>query len=226
MSAYSFESLIEVVHPSWHQLLSEHRAFLSEIGNRLDDAIAQGANIAPPAALILRALEVPVDAVRVLVVGQDPYPIAGDAIGRAFAVSTTTQLIPQSLKNIFAELQADVHCVSPPSPDLGQWVEQGVLLLNRCLTIEIGSSASHKSWGWQRLTDAIVRTLAERQTPLVAILWGNQAQEMRALLEGVATVMSAHPSPLSAYRGFFGSRPFSKTNQFLMEQGAQPISWC
>ena len=140
----------------------------------------------------------PLDAVRVLIIGQDPYPIEGDAIGRAFAVATTTQLVPQSLKNIFSELQADVHCVTSPAPDLQRWVEQGVMLLNRCLTVEIGNSASHKSWGWQQLTDAIVEMLVQRQSPLVAILWGNQAQEVSPLLGNAPTVLSAHPSPLSA----------------------------
>ena len=226
MSAYSFENLASIVHPSWHQLLTTHRELITGIGRRLEQAEREGARIAPPAPLVLRSLEMPLDAVRVLIIGQDPYPIEGDAIGRAFAVATTTQLVPQSLKNIFSELQADVHCVTSPAPDLQRWVEQGVMLLNRCLTVEIGNSASHKSWGWQQLTDAIVEMLVQRQFPLVAILWGNQAQEVSPLLGNAPTVLSAHPSPLSAYRGFFGSRPFSKANQLLLAQGSSPISWC
>ena len=226
MSAYSFENLVEIVHPSWHQLIAAHSGLLTEIGRRLEQATSEGANIAPPAPLVLRALEMPLDSVRVLIIGQDPYPIEGDAIGRAFAVSVTTHVIPQSLKNIFSELQADVHCVSSPSPDLQQWVDQGVMLLNRCLTVEIGNSAGHKAWGWQLLTDAIVELLVQRQAPLVAILWGNQAQEVTGLLGSVPIVASAHPSPLSAHRGFFGSRPFSTANQLLLGQGSPPISWC
>jgi uracil-DNA glycosylase len=164
--------------------------------------------------------------VRVLVVGQDPYPTPGHAVGLAFSVGAGVRPVPRSLANIFTELHTDLGCPPPSNGDLTPWAEQGVLLLNRVLTVRAGAPASHRDLGWQAITARAVEALVQRGGPLVAVLWGNQAQEVRPNLRGVPIVASPHPSPLSATRGFFGSRPFSRVDALLAEQGAPPMRWC
>ena len=175
---------------------------------------------------MLRAFARPLAEVRVLVVGQDPYPTPGHAVGLAFSVGAEVRPLPRSLANIIPELRHDLGCPAPANGDLSPWAEQGVLLLNRVLTVGSGAPASHRDLGWQEVTSRAVEALAERGGPLVAVLWGNQAQELRGALRGVPVVASAHPSPLSAARGFFGSRPFSRGDSLLADQGAAPVRWC
>jgi uracil-DNA glycosylase len=165
------------------------------------------------------------DAVRVLIVGQDPYPGPGHAVGLAFSVSPKLQPLPRSLQNIFQELETDLGVPRPRNGDLTRWAERGVLLLNRTLTIGLGPGGSHRGKGWEAVTGQAITALAARGGPLVAILWGQQAQTLEPLLGGVPCIKSPHPSPLSARSGFFGSRPFSRANALLREQGAEPIDW-
>ena len=218
--------LLANVHESWLPILEPHSSLLAEIEKRVLDLEGSSHQIAPPTHLILRALEVPLDSVRVLVVGQDPYPTEDHAVGWSFSVAPTTVPIPKSLVNIFKELESDIGCPISHSGDLSGWVHQGVLLLNRSLTVEVGSSGSHRDWGWHTITNALVRGLAGRGLPLVSLLWGADAQSVRGMLGDLPTIESAHPSPLSAYRGFWGSRPFSRANELLQSQGAEPVNWC
>lgn len=218
--------MLSRVHASWEETLRPHLALLRGIEAQLTQAEGRGEVIAPAKERILRALEVPLDSVKVLIVGQDPYPTPGHAVGLAFSVAPTTQPLPKSLKNIFTELAADCCCAPPANGDLSRWADQGVLLLNRSLTVLEGSPGSHSGLGWRSITDSIVEAIAERDRPLVSILWGSHAQELLPLLNGTQTITSAHPSPLSAYRGFFGSRPFSRCNELLKTQSASPIEWC
>lgn len=171
------------------------------------------------------ALRMPFDDVRVLVVGQDPYPTPGHAIGLAFAVAPDVQPLPKSLVNIFTELTDDLGVPQPSTGDLTPWVDQGVLLLNRALTVRPHAPASHRDKGWERITEHVVDALVARDRPLVAVLWGRQAQSVQPRLAGTPAITSPHPSPLSAHRGFFGSRPFSQVNELLAEQSADPVDW-
>jgi uracil-DNA glycosylase len=165
------------------------------------------------------------DAVRVLIVGQDPYPSPGHAVGLAFSVPPKLNPVPRSLQNIFAELQSDLGVPPPKNGDLSRWTDRGVMLLNRVLTVTPGISGSHRGKGWESVTGQAISALAARGGPLVAILWGQDAQSTEPLLGGVPSIKSPHPSPLSAHKGFFGSRPFSAANNLLREQGADPINW-
>jgi uracil-DNA glycosylase len=174
----------------------------------------------------LRAFRQPLDQVKVLLVGQDPYPTPGHAVGLSFSVAPTVQPIPRSLTNIYRELCDDIDCPKPKNGDLTPWTERGVLLLNRVLTVQCGVSGSHRGKGWEIITAAAIRALGERTTaPLVAILWGRDAQTAQEFLPGIPVIASAHPSPMSADRGFFGSRPFSRANEYLMNSGADPVDW-
>lgn len=211
----------EQMHKSWQVALADQRPLLERIEVDLRPIFSQ---IAPTPELVCRAFEMPIDEVRVLLLGQDPYPTAGDAIGLAFAIAPGRAL-PRSLRNIMAELATDVP-VASHSGDLSRWTEQGVMLLNRHLTSGLGSAGSHIGLGWQEFTDAAVRTLAQHHgRDLVAVLWGNQARTAQPLLGAAQIVASAHPSPLSAHRGFFGSKPFSQVNQALEKVGREPIDW-
>jgi uracil-DNA glycosylase len=163
--------------------------------------------------------------VRVLLVGQDPYPTPGHPVGLSFAVERGVRPLPRSLQNILVELTADTGATPPQHGDLSRWTEQGVLLLNRVLTVGPGRPGSHRGRGWEQVTDAAVRGLAARERPLVALLWGRDAQAVQPLLGSVPAVTSVHPSPLSASRGFFGSRPFSRANEMLVAQGGEPVDW-
>jgi uracil-DNA glycosylase len=174
---------------------------------------------------VLRAFRAPLDDVRVLIVGQDPYPTPGHPIGLAFAVDRHVRPLPRSLANISRELVDDLGAAPLPHGDLSHWSSNGVMLLNRVLTVEPGATGSHRGKGWERVTDHAIRTLVARGTPLVAILWGRDAQRLAPLLDGVPVIESAHPSPLSASRGFFGSKPFSRANALLEAQGAAPVDW-
>jgi uracil-DNA glycosylase len=185
----------------------------------------EGRDHLPDRSPVLRAFSQPFDDVRVLVVGQDPYPTPGHAVGLAFSVAPDVRPFPRSLANIFRELTDDVGMPPPTTGDLTPWTRAGVLLLNRVLTVSPGLPGSHRGRGWETVTDHAVRALAERDRPLVAILWGREAQSLRAILEGVPVLQSVHPSPLSASRGFFGSRPFSRASELLLAQGGEPVDW-
>lgn len=187
---------------------------------------AQTSGFLPTREQVLAAFTRPFAQVRVLVVGQDPYPTSGQAVGLAFSVAPGLRPLPRSLQNIVRELADDL---GPDSQgvdgDLTPWCEQGVLLLNRVLTVAPGAAGSHRGKGWEQITDQAIRALVRRGDPLVAVLWGRDAQTLRPLLADVPLVQSAHPSPLSASRGFFGSRPFSRVNALLVAQGAEPVNW-
>jgi len=217
--------LAELVHPSWAQVLAPVEPTLTELGEFLRSEVAAGRGYLPGGAQVLRAFEQPLDGVRVLVVGQDPYPTPGHPIGLSFAVAPDVRPVPRSLVNIYTELQSDLGVPTPTSGDLTPWAERGVLLLNRVLTVRPGASASHRGKGWEQVTDCAIDALVARGGPLVAILWGRDARSLRSRLDGIPCVESPHPSPLSAHSGFFGSRPFSTTNTLLEQQGATPIDW-
>jgi uracil-DNA glycosylase len=218
-------SLIEIVEAGWAEALAPVAGDIAAMGDFLRAEIAAGRTYLPAGDNVLRAFGQPFDAVRVLVVGQDPYPTPGHPIGLSFAVAADVRPLPRSLVNIFKELQDDLGVPAPVSGDLTPWAEQGVLLLNRVLTVRPGKPGSHQGKGWEKVTEQAVRSLAARPQPLVAILWGRQAQSLRPLLDGVARIESVHPSPLSASGGFFGSKPFSRANSYLESAGATGVDW-
>ena len=211
------------MHPSWQQALPEAKSILAAIEQKL--AVHSG-EFVPPLPLVMRAFEKPLDEIRVLIVGQDPYPNAGHAIGLSFAVDTSVKPLPRSLKNILIELKDDLGKSVSAQGDLSRWSEQGVLLLNRHLTTDLAEAGAHTDIGWAAFTDKVITVLNRRLgRKLVAILWGAQAQQLSGALCDCTVLVSAHPSPLSARRGFFGSKPFSKTNEALIQVGEQPIDW-
>ncbi|WP_336922599.1 uracil-DNA glycosylase [Aquipuribacter sp. SD81] len=217
--------LRDLVHPSWLDALVPHEETLDRLGRFLDAEEAAGRGYLPAAPRVLRALEAPLDSVRVLVVGQDPYPTPGHAVGLSFSVAPDVRPVPRSLANVFRERHSDLGLPPPASGDLTPWAEQGVLLLNRVLTVSPGAPGSHRGRGWERVTEAAIRALAARGGPLVAVLWGSDARVLAPLLPGTPLVESAHPSPMSAARGFLGSRPFSRVDEALRAQGAEPVDW-
>lgn len=196
------------------------------MGEFLRAEIAAGRSYLPAGENVLRAFTQPLDDVRVLIVGQDPYPTPGHPMGLSFSVTPQVRPIPRSLQNIFRELNADLGCPRPATGDLSPWASRGVLMLNRVLTVAPGQPGSHRGKGWERVTDQAIRSLVGRGTPLVAILWGRDAQTLRPLLGDTPRIESAHPSPMSADRGFFGSRPFSRANEILTTAGCDPVDWC
>lgn len=218
-------SLADAVDPGWAGALAPVEDELAGLGAFLRAETAAGRGFLPAGRHILRAFQLPLADVRVLVVGQDPYPTPGHAIGLAFAVERHVRPLPRSLVNVYRERQDDLGIPPSAHGDLSAWADRGVLLLNRDLTVRAGEPASHRGRGWEGVTRRAVEALAARGGPLVAILWGRQAQALAPLLPGVPLVQSAHPSPLSARSGFFGSRPFSRANALLEEQGAAPIDW-
>jgi uracil-DNA glycosylase len=218
-------ALTEIVEAGWAGALASVAGDIAAMGDFLRAEIAAGRTYLPAGDNVLRAFGQPFDKVRVLVVGQDPYPTPGHPIGLSFAVAADVRPIPRSLVNIFKELQDDLGVPAPACGDLTPWAEQGVLLLNRVLTVQPGKPGSHQGKGWEKVTEQAVRSLAARQQPLVAILWGRQAQSLRPLLDGVARIESVHPSPLSASGGFFGSKPFSRANRYLESAGATAVDW-
>ena len=240
--------LAELVHASWLPALEPHAQRLAEIGDFLRAETAAGRRWLPAPANILRAFEQPLDDVRVLIVGQDPYPTPGHPIGLSFAVAADVRPLPRSLANIYTELVDDLGVPRPANGDLTPWTKQGVMLLNRVLTVQAGNSGSHRGKGWEQITASAIEALATRgrpakvgsagleaaahdvsaaraDAPLVAILWGRDAQGLVPMLGDVPVITSAHPSPMSADRGFFGSHPFSRANELLEDLGGTPIDW-
>ncbi len=211
--------------PGWAAALSPVEERIHSLGDFLRAEHSAGRQTLPAGPNILRAFRQPLADVRVLIVGQDPYPTPGHAIGLSFATSREVRPLPRSLANIYRELHDDLGVDPAAHGDLASWTDNGVLLLNRVLTVSAGVAGSHRGKGWEAVTDAAVRALVERGGPLVAILWGNDAQKLTPLLGGVPVIASVHPSPLSASRGFYGSRPFSRANALLEEQGAPPVDW-
>ncbi|MCW2902159.1 MAG: uracil-DNA glycosylase [Streptosporangiaceae bacterium] len=217
--------LNDIVEPGWAGALEPVAERIAAMGDFLRAEVAAGRRYLPAGAHVLRAFQRPFADVRVLIVGQDPYPTPGHAVGLSFSVAPDVRPLPGSLVNIFREYGEDLGYPQPGNGDLTPWTERGVLLLNRALTVAPRRPASHRGKGWEEITEQAIRALAARGTPLVAILWGRDARNLRPLLEGVPCIESAHPSPMSADRGFFGSRPFSTSGRLLEQQGAQPIDW-
>lgn len=211
--------------PDWAQELSPLEEKLRGLGRMLQREYDAGTGFLPRPTRVLRALEAPLSGVKVLIVGQDPYPTPGHSVGLSFSVDRGTAPLPRSLSNIYKELNADLGIAPASHGDLGAWSRQGVLLLNRVLTVAPGAAGSHRRRGWEEITEAVIRTLVAQKQPLVSVLWGKDAQALSPWLTGTAIIESAHPSPLSASRGFFGSKPFSRVNASLREQGAEPIDW-
>ena len=211
--------------PGWAAALAPVAGRISAMGDFLRAELAAGRRYLPAGDKVLRAFQQPLSDVRVLIVGQDPYPTPGNPVGLSFSVAPDVRRLPPSLINIFREYTADLGYPAPATGDLSPWSERGVLLLNRVLTVQPGQPGSHRGKGWEEVTDQAIRALAARQQPLVAILWGRDARSLAPLLGHVPLIESAHPSPNSADRGFFGSRPFSRANALLEQQGAAPIDW-
>lgn len=223
--------LDELVAPDWAGVLAPVEPQLRDVLAFLGGEVAGGHAILPAPSNVLRAFRQPLSDVRVLIVGQDPYPTPGHAVGLSFAVDGATRPIPRSLANIYRELDADLGFAPRIHGDLSRWADQGVLLLNRVLSVRAGEAGSHRNKGWEAITAAAITAVAHRvgadgtPAPLVAILWGKDAGSVRPLLGSTPVIASAHPSPLSAARGFFGSRPFSRTNALLREQGDGTVEW-
>jgi uracil-DNA glycosylase len=213
------------IDPAWAEALAPVAPDIAALDERLRAEVTAGRGYLPDSPQVLRAFQRPLSQVRVLIVGQDPYPTPGHPIGLSFAVERHVRPLPRSLANIYRELDADLGIPPAPHGDLSGWSEQGVMLLNRVLTVAPGEPASHRGWGWEKVTEHAIGALVARGGPLVAILWGRDAAHLRPLLGPTPIIESAHPSPLSARRGFFGSRPFSRANALLIEQGAEPIDW-
>lgn len=217
--------LAELVDPGWAAALQPVAGQIASIGDWLRNETASGRRYLPAGEKVLRAFEYPLADVRVLIVGQDPYPTPGHPIGLSFAVERDVRPVPRSLQNIYQELHDDLGLSVPTHGDLTAWSEHGVMLLNRVLTVQAGNSGSHRGKGWEAVTEQAIRALVARGGPLVAILWGRDAANLKPLLGATPTIQSAHPSPLSAGSGFFGSRPFSRANELLVAQGAAPVDW-
>jgi uracil-DNA glycosylase len=223
----ALKGLVErgLVAPDWAEALAPVDDTIAAMGTFLRAEIAAGRQYLPHGDHILRAFSRPLADVKVLVVGQDPYPTPGHPVGLSFSVAPDVRPLPRSLVNIYSELVADVGCPPPTSGDLTPWFERGVMLLNRVLTVTPGAPASHRGRGWERVTEQAITALARRGGPTAAILWGRDAQGLKPVLGDVPWVESVHPSPLSASRGFFGSRPFSRVNDLLARQGGEPVDW-
>lgn len=223
----SARPLSELVETGWASALAPVADQVAQMGEFLRAEIAADRGYLPTGSHVLRAFTFPFAAVRVLIVGQDPYPTPGHAVGLSFSVAPDVRPLPRSLSNIYAEYSSDLGYPAPASGDLTPWAQRGVLLLNRVLTVRAGTPASHRGKGWEAVTECAIRALVARGEPMVAILWGRDAATLTPMLaEGrCAVIESAHPSPLSASRGFFGSRPFSRANELLAGMGAEPIDW-
>ena len=224
-------ALTDVMAPDWASALAPATKELQRIAAGLQAERAAGHTVLPAPDDVLRAFSRPLSEVKVLLIGQDPYPTPGHAVGLSFSVDPAVRPLPRSLNNIFKELHSDLGIAPCAHGDLSGWSDQGVLLLNRVLTVRAGSAGSHRKRGWEQITELAVRAVVARRlengsrAPLVAVLWGNDARSIVPLLEDVPRIESAHPSPLSASRGFFGSRPFSRVNELLQQQGARPVDW-
>ncbi len=211
--------------PDWAEALAPVDDRIAAMGAFLREEVRAGHTYLPHGDQILRAFSRPLAEVKVLVVGQDPYPTPGHPVGLSFSVAPDVRPLPKSLVNIFRELVDDTGCPPPTNGDLSPWFEQGVMLLNRCLTVRPGAPASHRGRGWEPVTERAIEVLAARGGPTAAVLWGRDAQGLKPMLGEVPWVESVHPSPLSASRGFFGSRPFSRVNALLEKQGGMPVDW-
>jgi uracil-DNA glycosylase len=225
LARVSPKSLSDLIAPDWATALAPVEDTVHRMGEFLRAEIAAGRPYLPAGENVLRAFQQPLSSVRVLIVGQDPYPTPGHPVGLSFSVAPGVRPIPRSLANIYRELMSDLGVPAPTTGDLSPWVERGVLLLNRVLTVQPGNPGSHRNKGWEAVTEQAIRALVGRGGPLVAILWGRDAQTLKPMLGEVPYIESAHPSPMSADRGFFGSRPFSRTNTLLTQAGAQPLDW-
>ncbi|QRY61084.1 uracil-DNA glycosylase [Gordonia sp. PDNC005] len=217
--------LIELLDPGWARALAPVEEQIAAMGDFLRAENAEGRRYLPAGKNVLRAFTQPFDDVRVLIVGQDPYPTPGHAVGLSFSVAPDVRPIPRSLQNIYTEYCDDLGYPQPSNGDLTPWSQAGVLLLNRVLTVAPGDAGSHRRKGWEVVTECAIKALASRDEPLVAILWGNDARNLAEWLPDVPTIESVHPSPLSASRGFFGSKPFSRANEELLDLGAEPVDW-
>ncbi|GLU45847.1 uracil-DNA glycosylase [Nocardiopsis ansamitocini] len=216
--------LNEIMESGWAKALEPVADRITQMGDFLREEVSAGRTYLPAGENVLRAFQQPFDDVRVLLVGQDPYPTPGNAVGLSFSVAPDSRL-PGSLRNIFTEYTQDLGLPMPANGDLTPWTERGVLLLNRVLTVRPRSSGSHRNKGWEAVTEQAIRALAERGKPMVSILWGRDARNLRPLMPNVPCVEATHPSPMSAHNGFFGSKPFSKANALLEQQGAAPMDW-
>jgi len=217
--------LRSIIDPGWADALEPVAGRIAAMGDFLRAEVAAGRRYLPAGDNVLRAFKQPFDSVRVLIVGQDPYPTPGNAVGLSFSVAPQVRPLPGSLVNIFREYSDDLGYPTPATGDLVPWSERGVLLLNRVLTVAPGQPGSHRGKGWEEVTEQAIRALAARQEPMVAILWGRDARTLAPLLGDVPRIESAHPSPFSAASGFYGSHPFSRANQLLEQQGAKPVDW-
>jgi len=217
--------LTELISADWAAALEPVSPAVTAMGDFLRAELAAGRGYLPAGDAVLRAFSRPLSDVRVLIVGQDPYPTPGHPVGLSFSVAADVRPLPRSLANIYAELEADLGIPKAAGGDLSPWFEQGVLLLNRVLTVQPGRPGSHRGKGWEQVTQRAIEALVERGGPLVAIFWGRDAQSLIPMLGQVPYIKSAHPSPMSADRGFFGSRPFSRANEYLINAGAEPIDW-
>ncbi|APU17150.1 Uracil-DNA glycosylase [Actinoalloteichus sp. GBA129-24] len=213
------------MEPGWAKAMEPVAEQITRMGDFLRAEIAEGRTYLPAGQHVLRAFTQPFDEVRVLIVGQDPYPRPGHAVGFSFSVAPEVRPLPPSLVNIFTEYSDDLGHPKPSTGDLTPWADHGVLLLNRVLTLQTGKSDSHKGKGWEAVTEQAIKALAARGGPLVAILWGRNARNLAPMMPGVPCIESAHPSPMAARGGFFGSRPFSRANALLEQQGGQPVDW-
>ncbi|MDC4232226.1 uracil-DNA glycosylase [Actinomyces sp. B33] len=224
------QPLSALVDPGWARALAPVEDRIHEIGAMLRREIAEGRHYLPAGTDVLRAFTYPFDEIKVLIVGQDPYPTPGHAMGLSFSVAPGVP-IPRSLQNIFSEMESDLGAARPTSGDLSAWSREGVCLLNRVLTVRPGAPGSHRRRGWEEVTECAIDALVARtdeegrRRPLVAILWGKDAQTLEPRLGDVPVVKSPHPSPMSARYGFFGSRPFSRANELLVAQGASAVDW-
>jgi uracil-DNA glycosylase len=226
------EPLRSIIDPGWADALEPVADRIAAMGDFLRAEVAAGRRYLPAGENVLRAFKQPFAGVRVLIVGQDPYPTPGHAVGLSFSVAPEVRRLPASLVNIFREYSDDLGYPAPATGDLTPWSERGVLLLNRVLTVQPGKPGSHRGKGWEEVTEQAIRALAARKSagraggePLVAILWGRDARTLVPLLEGIPVIESAHPSPYSAANGFFGSHPFSRANHLLEQEGAEPVDW-
>ena len=220
------EALHKIMDPGWADALEPAAPQIAAMGEFLRAEIAAGRRYLPAGTNVLRAFKQPFEDVRVLIVGQDPYPTPGHPVGLSFSVAPDVKRLPPSLVNIFREYGEDLGYPEPSCGDLTPWTERGVLLLNRVLTVSPKQPGSHRGKGWEEITEQAIRALAARDSgPLVAILWGRDARTLVPLLDGVPCIESAHPSPYSAASGFFGSRPFSRANQLLEQRGGEPVDW-
>lgn len=225
MTTATRRELAELVGAGWADALEPVRDRIAELGDFLRAEQVAGRRFLPAGDRILAAFSIPFDEVRVLVVGQDPYPTPGHPIGLCFSVARDVRPLPRSLENIYREYRSDLGLPAPSEGDLTPWTCQGVMLLNRVLTVRPGAPGSHRGRGWEDVTGRAIEALVERRRPLVAVLWGSAARSLKPALGGTPVVESAHPSPLSAHQGFFGSRPFSRVNRMLEELGAPPVDW-